>query len=388
MNDRKSRRIGWALFCALLAFQVTHHGYAAMNANLTKSNFRASVCNIADMTVTFKIDESFGEPLITSNMSWRAGPNTNADCLSKITHIWLQARTQTDSLTYIKLSPTISAAGIKADTSTTESPHWSTLFCASPRDNSPCETVDNAKRLLTSNLRFETFEVTTDTLALSNIGSASQLEIPAQQASKTQPSLSLDSLLAEAIDAVVQPQVKKNAEPVVADTIVETTPTLTAEETKKILADQRAEQASDALNNVVTLIASSLAQYTTPAHNCESNRKVANWVQARGTCQLNFRSESSHNFLCGDSGKPQSVKSTNAASLNLAADLSSVSDIRVSSEGWASMSLELSDEFHSQSEGNYKSNRWYFTTDVAQLEDLQLLAGSILTLKGYCESES
>jgi len=137
----------------------------------------------------------------------------------------------------------------------------------------------------------------------------------------------------------------------------------------------------------VTLISSSLAEYTTPAHSCESGRKVANWVQARGTCQLNFRSESSHDFLCADSGEKKSVKSTDAASINLTNGLTAISDIRVSSDGWASMSLQLSDEFHNQSEGDYKSSRWYFTTSANQLKDLQQLASSILTLKNYCESE-
>jgi len=179
---------------------------AAISEDLTRSNFRASVCNIANMTINFKIEESFGEPLITSNVLWQAGPNTSSDCLSEITHIWLQARTQADGITYIKLSPRISPAGIKQDTSTRESPNWSALFCSSPMEGSPCETVAQAKNLLTSGLRFETFQVVSDTLAISNIGSVSQpVNIP-QKTEKPQPSLSLDSLLADAIDTVVKPQ--------------------------------------------------------------------------------------------------------------------------------------------------------------------------------------
>ena len=388
MLRTNKNKAGLKSILVLFLLHIPSLGYSAASEDLTRSNFRASVCNIADMTVTFKFDESFGEPLINSNIHWRAGPNTSADCLSRNTHIWLEVRTQTDSLTYVKLSPALASAGIKPDTSTTESPNWSTLFCSSPRDGSPCVSVTEAKRLWTSNLRFESFEVTTDTLAISNIGSTSQPEVANQTGEKPTASLSLDALLSDAIDTVVKPQSQQTIEPVEPEEPEPKEPSLSPEETAKLLADQKLEQAKLALNSVVTLISSSLAQYTTPAHSCETGRKVANWVQARGTCQLNFRSESSHNFLCADGGKPEPVKSTNSASINLANGLDAVSDIRVSSDGWASMSLQLSDEFHNQAEGNYKSNRWYFTTEANQLEDLQLLAGSILTLKDYCESES
>lgn len=392
MSDKRDSHTWLAnlgsIFSALFMLAISTSSFAAISEDLTKTNFRASVCNIADMTVRFKIDESFGEPLITSNMQWQAGPNTSSDCLSKITQIWLQVRTPADGLTYIKLSPRISAAGVKLDTSTTESPNWTTLFCSSPRIGSPCESIDEAKRLMTSNLRFESFEVTSDTLATSNIGSVSSTPSNAQQGEKSTSSFSLDSLLADAIDTVVKPQNDVRSDQKQSGTIALAEPLLNPEETAQRLSDQNDEKAKDAINSVVTLISSSLAQYTTPAHSCESERNVANWVQVRGSCQLNFRSESKHNFLCADSGKPEPVTSTNAASINLANDLSAVSDIRISADGWASMSLELNDEFHSQSEGNYKSSRWYFTTAASQLNDLQQLAGNILTLKAYCESDS
>ncbi|MFT6434062.1 MAG: hypothetical protein ACJAVI_002110 [Candidatus Azotimanducaceae bacterium] len=376
------------MFGALFLLAVSTLGFAAISEDLTKNNFRVSVCNIADMTVSFKIDQSFGEPLITSKMQWQAGPNTSRDCLSKITQIWLQVRTQTDGLTYMKLSPTISAAGVKLDTSTTESPNWTTLFCSSPKIGSPCESIVEAKRLMASNLKFESFEVTSDTLATSNIGSVSSPTSNTLRTDKSKSSFSLDSLLADAIDTVVKPQNDISSEQQQSETNVVAKPLLNPQETAQNISDQKEEEAKTALNSVVTLISSSLAQYTTPAHNCESERKVANWVQVRGSCQLNFRSTSSHNFLCADSGKPEPITTTNAASINFANGLNAVSDIRISSDGWASISLELSDEFHNQSEGNYKSNRWYFTTEASQLNTLQQLAGSILTLKSYCESQS
>jgi hypothetical protein len=373
---------------ALFLLAISSFSFAAISEDLTKTNFRASVCNIADMTVSFKIDQSFGEPLITSKMQWQAGPNTSRDCLSKITQIWLQVRTQADGLTYMKLSPTISAAGVQLDTSTTESPNWTTLFCSSPKMGSLCESIDEAKRLMASNLRFESFEVTSDTLATSNIGSVSSPTSNTLQTDKSKSSFSLDSLLAEAIDTVVKPRNELSTDQQRSETNVPAEPLLSPQETAQNLSDQKEAQAKKALDSVVTLISSSLAQYTTPAHSCESERKIANWVQVRGNCQLNFRSTSNHNFLCADGGKPEPIISTNAASINFTNDLSAVSDIRISSDGWASISLELSDEFHNQSEGNYKSNRWYFTTEASKLDKLQQLAGSILALKSYCESKS
>ena len=66
---------------------------AAQSDQLNRGGFRAAVCNIDSMNVTFKVDEAFGEPLVTSAMSWSAGPNTEPDCLTQLTHVWVRTRT-------------------------------------------------------------------------------------------------------------------------------------------------------------------------------------------------------------------------------------------------------------------------------------------------------
>ncbi len=100
---------------------------ATVAQELNRDNFRASVCNIASMNVSFNIDEAYGEPLVASKMRWTAGPNTNVDCLSKVTHVWIRVRTETDSLRYLRLRPKVLPAGQSFGATATESPSWSSL---------------------------------------------------------------------------------------------------------------------------------------------------------------------------------------------------------------------------------------------------------------------
>ena len=139
---------------------------------------------------------------------------------------------------------------------------------------------------------------------------------------------------------------------------------------------------------VVTLIASSLAEYRTPAHDCESDRRVSNWVQVRDTCTLNFRSEANHEYLCSGDGAARSVRTTWQADIDFSSDLRQLSPIRVSENGWAALVLHLSSDLRSTSEGDYKTDRWQFTARETQLQDLQQLASSIATLKDYCEGRA
>ncbi|MCB1693891.1 MAG: hypothetical protein KDI19_14075 [Pseudomonadales bacterium] len=353
---------------------------AAMSQDLSRQNFRSSICNIDSMTVTFKLDEAFGEPLLTSKMRWRAGPNTSPDCLSRLTYIWLRARTADGTFKYLKLSPEVASSGEDFGPTATESPSWSMLFCDAPTDSAACSSIEESKKLFATPLAFEGFEVITEARTVS--GATSTPTSPSPTSKQADAKQSLDSLLAEAIDQAIAPTVGGGtpeappAEPVM-------TPEQIAEQEKR----QREEMAHTAVNNVVTLIASSLAQFTAPAHGCESDRVVANWVQARGTCQLNFRSEANHQFLCAENGRPEPVRATRQANINLEKDVERIGPIRISDEGWASVVIQLSGDIRSTTEGNYKTNRWQFTAAKDKLEDIEQLASSILTLKQYCEAE-
>jgi len=339
------------------------------------------VCNIDTMSVSFKIDEAFGEPLLTSRMRWTAGPNTSETCLSKVTYIWLRARTPDDKLVYVKLSPDILTSGDEYGSTATESPNWSSLFCDEPNDTSSCETADEARNLYSGNIKFEGFEVTTEARTLAGLDQPGDHTDDKKDASNA-ADLKLENMLARAVDQAIAPVLKKDDAPKPPPP----KPQLTPQEIAAKQLEARTRQAKEAVDTIVTLIGSSLAQFTAPPHACESKRVVANWVQARGTCQLNFRSEANHQFLCSDDGTPKALKATRSANIDLTRDLSRVDPIRVSNQGWASIVLELNGAIRTTTEGNYKTNRWQITADADKLPDLERLASSILTLKQYCET--
>ena len=361
-----------ALSLSLCSISAT----AAISQDLTRASFRTATCNIDSMVLSFRMDEAFDEPLMTSKLRWQAGSNTSAECLSTLTNVWVRVRTEAGTIKYVKLSPDAPAAGPNFGPTATESPSWGSLFCDAPTEAASCAATGEAKALFESALRFEGFELTTENRTLAGSSPPS----PRAQAQSAAPQVgqSLDLLLASAIDQAISPG-SVEQKPVTND------PSLTPEQIAEANKRQRDEHARSAVNSVVTLIASSLAQYVAPAHTCETDRVIANWVQARGTCQLNFRSEANHEFTCADNGVRTPIRSTRQANIDLQKDLAAVGPIKVSDEGWASVVLELKDELRSTTEGNYKTNRWQFTANAAKLADLEQLASSILALKQYCE---
>jgi len=337
---------------------------AAVAQELNRDNFRASVCNIASMNVSFNVDEAYGEPLVASKMRWTAGPNTNADCLSKVTHVWIRVRTETDSLRYFRLRPKVLPAGQSFGATATESPNWSSMFCNKPADSATCEPESISRQLFSSGLRFEGFEVVTK-------GNVSSPRRPKTRPGTEDGVFSLDSMLAAAIDNAIDPGPTSQ----------------TAEAGLEIKKPQLTPEdlAQKATNNVIALISSSLAQYTSPAHECESARTIANWVQAPGMCQFNFGSESSHDYLCADTGEARPIRATRRARINLAEDISEIAEIRHSPDGWASLVLVLNTDLQSTTDGDYKTNRWLITADESRLGDLEQLAVNLMTLVDFCE---
>ena len=124
-----------------------------------------------------------------------------------------------------------------------------------------------------------------------------------------------------------------------------------------------------------------------PANRAEP---LVTGFRPRGTCNVKFRSETDHQYLCTDSGSPKAIRSTQSVNINLRTDLSQISDIRVSEDGWAALVLELNNDLQSTSEGNYKTNRWQLAVDFSgnrqKLDDLEQFASSLLTLKEFCEA--
>ena len=65
-------RAGKAAATAILVWALSGNlANAALKDDLKRGAFRASICNIDEMDVSFKVDEAFGELLVTSNMKWR-----------------------------------------------------------------------------------------------------------------------------------------------------------------------------------------------------------------------------------------------------------------------------------------------------------------------------
>jgi len=368
-------------FCCMLPGMAN----SAVSQLLDRQNFRSSVCNIADLKVEFQIDEAFGEPLITSKMRWLAGPNTSGNCLSSLTHLWLKVRTESSSLRYIKVSPKITESGEAFGRTATESPSWSMLFCHQPTDSAACESAVDAESLYASHLRFEGVEVVTEARAVAN--RTAHQDQPVTRGQSESAGFSLDSLLSDVIDNAM---IAQNANGKQSRAKEPVTPEITEEERALRFAAQQEEHAGIAMDNVVSLISSSLAQYRAPAHECESGRTVGNWVQAQGTCNVKFRSETDHQYLCTDNGSPKGIRSTQNVNINLRTDLSQISDIRVSEDGWATLVLELNSDLQSTSEGNYKTNRWQLVVDISsdqqKLDDLEQFASSLVTLKEFCEA--
>lgn len=380
------------MFAALAAFLFTYSANAAVSNELIRENFQSSICNIESMNVSFKIDEAFGEPLVSSKMEWTAGRKTSNDCLSSNTQVWIKVRTELDALRYIRLRPQVPKSGAGFGTIATESPSWTSLLCDGPSDSASCEPEAVSKRMVSTNLKYEGLHVFTEALAVSQLSSNRNVDTPrSRQAGgpgSGDAASSLESMLAFAIDSAIDSggTLALRPEPESEEILVQAV--AVAEPTIEELAIQEEELAKKASSNAVALISTSLAQYTSPAHRCESSRTVENWIRARNVCQFNFRSEANHDYLCADNGQARAIKSTRDARVNFAEDILDIPAIRYSFDGWAALVLEFNSDLQSTAEGDFTTSRWQFTADEANLDDLKQLATSLAVLKEFCEAGS
>jgi hypothetical protein len=335
----------------------------SIKKELKKQNFRVGRCNIATMNISFRVNESYGQLLVNGRMGWTSGANTPPDCLAGTTHIWVTLRTPQGDRRYLKLNPGKTLAGAGLGPSGSTSPSWSTLFCHAANDSTRCESEARTRELIGARLNFESFTVVAATGSLANMtrttgGTGTQAD-----------RMALDSRLSSAIDnAFINGD--SGAGATTRPGVVNNTTT-----------------AQLAVKNIITLLSSSLSKYTIPAHDCESKRTVNQWVQVNGECQVNFRSESQHNFLCEADQVSRPIRATSNVSINLGQDLAGPAIIKQSNEGWSALVLALNQDLTDHTEAKSHSDRWQITADTSKLDDLELVARQLDALKSFCENK-
>jgi len=371
----------------IIGLSAHHLSLAATNNQVTRQGFRASICNIAELTVDYTFAEAYGEPLITSKMKWQAGANTSADCLTGLTFIYLKFRKKDGSSGYIKLSPKIVASGQAFGPTATESPAWKSLICNSTTKNASCLAEADSRSIYLQGPRIDSFEVVAEaSIAQQSTTSSSKTKSAKSSGDDSGGGFSFDSLLEQAIDNTIQPAQQTVTEVEIEPEAVEEK--ISPQEIARQMALQEQEHAEQAKNNVVILINTTLAQYSTPAGSCESGRSVAHSVSVSGTCQMSFRSESKHQYLCSDDGRPKDIRSSRNADLNFASDIDQIAPLRISESGWVALILELKEKLGLSDSGDFKVNRWQFTTAASQIDEMEMLASNLATLKSYCEKNS
>lgn len=365
----------------------------SLATDIRRENFRASDCNIRSMDVRFILEETFGEPVLSSRMRWSAGPNTAANCLGENTHLWLSLRTKTDQLRYVRVAPSVTQSGEDFGRTNTQSPAWGTLFCMQPNDRTDCEQPEVAKTIMADTARFDSFTVITEARSFAGVGSSAISSSPST--GNADVKISIEDRLTSVIDSALNKspgeetaefatsaggepsQIELGSEP-------ELTNEVSARPTMEELLKQQADSAA---SNVLAIFGSKLANYSTPASECESSRTIANWAQSRGECKLFFKNEARHRYLCNDNGIATNVLSSAEALLDFAADIEEIEDIRRSEEGWVSLVLLLRQD-KASSQADFNTKRWQITTPAENVEDLSELASSFLTLQNWCEAKA
>ena len=140
---------------------------ATLEGELTRADFRASVCNIERMTIDVALAEAFGEPLLNGRIRWEAGPNTSENCLASDTAIYLKVEDTFGDNHYVRLDPDVRQAGAGFGANVNLSPDWNELFCTAAREAASCLGIDEAKALFAADPKFLTFDVVTRTTIIS-----------------------------------------------------------------------------------------------------------------------------------------------------------------------------------------------------------------------------
>ena len=335
----------------------------AIKQDLGEENFRVGSCNVAAMQVSFRVNESYGQLLVNARMGWTSGTNTPADCLGDNTQIWVSLRTPQGDRRYLKLNPGETDAGKGLGPSGSTSPSWATLFCHAANDSARCENEERTRELIGTKLRYEGFTVVAATRSLANLTKNTGTT------SKILDRDALDSRLSDAINGAFSSGTSSSntsSRPAVINDI---------------------KDARGAVQKIMTLLAASLSQYTAEAHACESKRTVSQWVQVKDQCQMSFRSESQHDYLCEADQVSRPIRATSNVTINLGQDLAGPGVVKVSNDGWSALVLALKTDMTVHTEAKFNTDRWQITADNSKLDDLEEVARQLNALNGFCSGD-
>lgn len=130
-------------FLSLSSFSVGQH-----RGELTKHNFSVAGCNIHSMTVKFYISHLMGEVIVKGTFKWRAGFQTNNNCLPYDFHIWLKISDNLGNYGYIELSNAIPKAGKGFGFDAAGSPNWNEfIFNIKSKNKKSYYPAEKAKEL-------------------------------------------------------------------------------------------------------------------------------------------------------------------------------------------------------------------------------------------------
>ena len=317
------------------------------------------------MTISFTIAQAFDEPLVRSRMKWEAGPNTTPECIDSLSAFYVTVENDDGTFGYIRIHPVVVNAGDGFGRSSSSSPSWDELICSSARENASCLPRFEAEEALEAGLNFDSFEVITDASVVSTASQAGEPEVeplPATDRNDEETLSAFDRLLNE-LD-----QDGSGAE--ISD---------------EPGADPGLAAANAAARQVLSLVSEPLAQYRTPAHQCEGPRQFSNWVSIKSACEISFRREADYDFLCADGSESRSIHTASSVDLDFSQHIADIEPVKQSGDGWVALVLQLTDKI-AKGPANARVNRWQFTAGDETLDEMTALARNLKILRSYCEN--
>lgn len=148
--DRHGAAIVFMLL-ALMIFLVSSGSAFGASLNKTfsleRKQFNQGYCNISAARLELRISESFGEPMIASQFTWQAGPNTAKDCLPNQLDLWVEWRGQDNQMGFMPVSVKTAASGAVGE-ERLSSPGWSGVLCQTRTFPPRCYGSEAAKQFL------------------------------------------------------------------------------------------------------------------------------------------------------------------------------------------------------------------------------------------------
>ena len=379
-----SSRIYLAWVAALILTSAMQIQASLLEGTATTTNLRAGNCNISEAEMHFRIDEAFGEPLLTSSLNWTAGAKTAANCLPEKSSIWIELQSRTNDPYFVLFHPKIGASGNNGQ-ETTSSPNWNRLLCSTTGDNAVCLSQSAARKLLEEKPKLRSLQIQ----SRSQITLLDQPSTSEERQSKTtnQFSLNFEQQLLEKIDSALN---KPEPEPATPSPVEP--PTQSPVETKQSSARSVAktevpQNIRDVAEHIANLMSKDLAIYTTRGDACASEKTVFHTLKSTSVCGLNFSSKSRFDYLCTDDKVPQPITNDHSIWLDLATDNLEKPLIRVSPEGWASLLLSKTDASPAGGSTEPETTAQFLVSSQNnKIETLSSLARQLLILQNYCHT--